>query len=74
MWRGGGGRLRRKRRAIGRRFWEGVVKVDNRAVVSENVGLGKVELPGDDLEELPFNSVHVSLAENTGGESPVDVL
>jgi hypothetical protein len=42
--------------------------------MGENVWLGEVELPGDDLEELSFDPVHVSLAENTGGESPMDVL
>jgi len=42
--------------------------------MSENILLGEVELPGDDLQELSFNPVHVSLAENAGGESPMDIL
>lgn len=42
--------------------------------MSEDVFLGEVEFPGEDLEELSFNPIHVSLAENTGGESPMDVL
>ena len=49
------------------------MKVDDCIIVGKDVRLGEVELPGEDLEELSFYPIHVSLAENAGGESPVDV-
>jgi hypothetical protein len=63
-WRGGG---------AGGLFWGVVVKADDCTVMSKDVLLGKVELPGEDFKELSLYPVHVSLAENTGSESPVDV-
>jgi len=42
-------------------------------MVGEDVSLGEAELPGEDFEELSFYPVHVSLAKDTGGESPVDI-
>jgi len=66
--------LRRKRRSIGELFWEVVVKAENCAVVDEDVRFLEVELPSEDLEELSLYPIHVSLAENASGESPVDVL
>ena len=41
--------------------------------MGEDVVLGKVELPGEDFKKLSLYPVHVSLAKDTGGESPVDV-
>jgi len=58
---------------MGGLFWEVVVKVDDCTVVSEDVCLGEVELPGNDFKELSLYPVHVSLAENASSESPVDV-
>jgi hypothetical protein len=62
-----------RRRGVGRLFWEIVVKFDDGTVVGDDVHFGEVELPGEDFEELPLDSVHVSLAKNTGGESPMDI-
>jgi hypothetical protein len=64
---------RRGRRGIGRLFWEGVVEADDGSVVGDDVHLVDVELPGEDIEELSLYPVHVSLAKDTGGESPMDV-
>ena len=54
-------------------FWKGVVKGDDVAVMDDDVGVGKAELPGEDIEELAFYSVHVSFAKHSGGDSPVNV-
>jgi len=54
-------------------FWEGVVKTDDGTVVDEDVHLGHTKLPSEDLEELSLYAVDISLAKDTGGESPVDV-
>jgi len=74
------GRCRQWRRSRGKRgrsirelFWEVVVKVDDGTVVGEDVLLGEAKLPGKDFEELSLYPVHVSLAKDTGGKSPVDV-
>lgn len=67
-------RVRRKRRrSVGGLFWGVEVEVDDCTVVSEDVLLGKAELPGEDFEEFSLYPVHVFLAKNTGSESPVDV-
>ena len=41
--------------------------------MGKDVILGEVELPGEDFKKLSLYPVHVSLAKDTGGESPVNV-
>ena len=50
-----------------------MVKIDDCIILGKNVCLGEAEFPGKNFEELSLYPVHVSLAENNGGESPVDV-
>jgi len=49
------------------------VKIDDHAMMGKDVRLGEVEFPVEDLEELSLYPIHVSLAENAGGDGPVDV-
>jgi len=41
--------------------------------VGEDVLLGEVEFPGEDIKELSFYPVHVPFAKDVGGESPMDI-
>ena len=73
MHGGRGSGCGRGRRGNGRLFLGAGVEVDNGTVVGEDVHLGDAELPGKDVEKLSFDSVHVPLAEDSGGEGPVNV-
>ena len=48
--------------------------MDDVAIVGKDVLLVDTELPVEDLEELSLYSVHISLAKDTGGQSPVNVF
>ena len=73
MTYGGRGRERRagrnKRGGIGKGFWE----VGEGTVVGDDVLFGDAKFPVEDLEKLSLYPVHVSLAKDTGSESPMDV-
>ena len=64
--------MRRWRKGIRRSLW-GVVEVDDGIIVGEDILLGEVKFPGEDIEELSFYPVYVSFAKDIGGESPVDI-
>lgn len=50
-----------------------MVKVDDGTVVGDDVRLANIEFPCEDVEELAFYPVHVSLAKDASGQSPMDV-